>query len=181
MGNTLEIPSPTKLARLGHFLPARQAGRLAGLVFYVYVFSLVTTAYFVFCLYCVHMRGQAGLICITLTFCAIYCRSPSPSSPPPFPLSDPCKIMHNSRAKIFARIKYNLLSRYWGWGGGECKLEAALMSKYQDCKTKPALANIYPICIYVHAHSGSVYKQEFCHGIAHQAFGISYTVYSPYF
>jgi hypothetical protein len=56
------------------------------------------------------------------------------------------------------------------------------MSKYQDCKTKPALANIYPICIHIctptaHAHSGSVYKQEFCHGIAHQAFGISCTVY----
>jgi hypothetical protein len=32
---------PTKLARLGHFPPASQAGRLAGLVFYVYVFSLI--------------------------------------------------------------------------------------------------------------------------------------------
>ncbi len=30
-----------KLARLGHFPPASQAGRLAGPVFYVYVFSLV--------------------------------------------------------------------------------------------------------------------------------------------
>jgi hypothetical protein len=40
MGNTLKIPSPTKLARLGHFPPASQAGRLAGPVFYVYVFSL---------------------------------------------------------------------------------------------------------------------------------------------
>jgi hypothetical protein len=42
-GNTLKIPSPTKLARLGHFPPASQAGRLAGPVFYVYVFSLVNT------------------------------------------------------------------------------------------------------------------------------------------
>jgi hypothetical protein len=41
MGNTLNLPSPTKLARLGHFPPVIQAGRLAGLVFYVYVFSLV--------------------------------------------------------------------------------------------------------------------------------------------
>ncbi len=39
--NTLKIPSPTKLARLGHFPPASQAGHLAGPVFYVYVFSLV--------------------------------------------------------------------------------------------------------------------------------------------
>ena len=41
MGNTLKLPSPTKLARLGHFPPAIQAGRLAGPVFYVYAFSLV--------------------------------------------------------------------------------------------------------------------------------------------
>jgi hypothetical protein len=41
MGNTLKIPSPTKLARLGHFPPASQAGRLADSVFYVYVSSLV--------------------------------------------------------------------------------------------------------------------------------------------
>jgi hypothetical protein len=33
----------TKLARLGHFPPASQAGRLAGPVFFVYVFSLDTT------------------------------------------------------------------------------------------------------------------------------------------
>jgi hypothetical protein len=38
MGNTLKIPSPTKLARLGHFPPARQAGGLAGPVFCMYVF-----------------------------------------------------------------------------------------------------------------------------------------------
>ncbi len=30
MGNTLKIPLPTKLPRLGHFPPASQAGRLAG-------------------------------------------------------------------------------------------------------------------------------------------------------
>ncbi len=42
-GHPLKLPSPTKLARLGHFPPARQAGRLAGPVFYVYVFSLITT------------------------------------------------------------------------------------------------------------------------------------------
>jgi hypothetical protein len=41
MGNTLKIPSPTKLARLGHFPPASQAGRLAGPVFCVYVFPLI--------------------------------------------------------------------------------------------------------------------------------------------
>jgi uncharacterized membrane protein len=41
MGNTLNLPSPTKIARLGHFPPAIQAGHLAGPVFYVYVFSLV--------------------------------------------------------------------------------------------------------------------------------------------
>jgi hypothetical protein len=41
MGNTLKLPSATKLARLGYFTPASQAGRLAGPVFYVYVFSLV--------------------------------------------------------------------------------------------------------------------------------------------
>jgi hypothetical protein len=40
MGNSLKLPSPTKLARLGHFPPASQADRLAGPVFYVYVFSL---------------------------------------------------------------------------------------------------------------------------------------------
>jgi hypothetical protein len=40
-GNTLNLPSPTNLARLGHFPPASQAGCLAGQVFYVvYVFSL---------------------------------------------------------------------------------------------------------------------------------------------
>jgi hypothetical protein len=39
MGKTLKLPSPTKLARLGHFPLASQAGRLAGPVFYVYVFS----------------------------------------------------------------------------------------------------------------------------------------------
>ncbi len=41
MGNTLKIPSPIKLARLGQFPPVSQAGRLAGSVFYIYVFSLV--------------------------------------------------------------------------------------------------------------------------------------------
>ncbi len=40
MGNTLKLPSPTKLARLDNFPPGSQAGRLAGLVLYVYVFSL---------------------------------------------------------------------------------------------------------------------------------------------
>jgi hypothetical protein len=34
IGNTAKIPSPTKLARLSHFPPASQAGRLAGPVFY---------------------------------------------------------------------------------------------------------------------------------------------------
>jgi hypothetical protein len=42
MRNTLKISSPTKLARLGHFPPTSQAGRLAGQVFDVYVFSLIT-------------------------------------------------------------------------------------------------------------------------------------------
>jgi hypothetical protein len=39
MGNTLKLPSPTKLARLGYFPPASQAGRLADPVFYVCLFS----------------------------------------------------------------------------------------------------------------------------------------------
>ena len=38
MGNTLKIPSPTKLARLGHFPPASQAGRLDGPVFLLHIF-----------------------------------------------------------------------------------------------------------------------------------------------
>jgi hypothetical protein len=40
-GYPLKLPSPTNLARLGHFPPVSQAGRLAGPVFYVYVFYLV--------------------------------------------------------------------------------------------------------------------------------------------
>ncbi len=43
MGNSLKLPSPRKLARLGHFPPASQAGRLAGLLIYLYVFYLVLT------------------------------------------------------------------------------------------------------------------------------------------
>jgi hypothetical protein len=38
-GYPLKLPSPTNLARLGHFPPASQAGRLAGPVFYVYLWS----------------------------------------------------------------------------------------------------------------------------------------------
>ncbi len=34
-GHLLKLPSPTKLARLGHFPPASFAGRLAGPVFYI--------------------------------------------------------------------------------------------------------------------------------------------------
>ncbi len=41
-GYLLKLTSPTNLARLGHFPPASQAGRLAGPGFYVSVFSLVT-------------------------------------------------------------------------------------------------------------------------------------------
>jgi hypothetical protein len=41
IGNTLKLPSPTKLAWLGPFPPVSQAGRLAGQVFHVYVFSLI--------------------------------------------------------------------------------------------------------------------------------------------
>ncbi len=37
-GNHLKLPSPTKLARLGHFPPANQAGRLARPVFYIISF-----------------------------------------------------------------------------------------------------------------------------------------------
>jgi hypothetical protein len=44
MGNILKIPSPTKLARLGHFSPASQAGRLAAGcrpgVLCIYLFSV---------------------------------------------------------------------------------------------------------------------------------------------
>jgi hypothetical protein len=40
-GHPLKIPSPTKLARLGHFPPASQACRLAGPVFYTVSFLWV--------------------------------------------------------------------------------------------------------------------------------------------
>ncbi len=40
-GYPLKLQFPTNLARLGHFPPASQAGRLVGPVFYVYVFSMV--------------------------------------------------------------------------------------------------------------------------------------------
>jgi hypothetical protein len=40
-GHPLKLPSPTKLAWVGHFPQASQAGRLAGPVFYVYIFSLI--------------------------------------------------------------------------------------------------------------------------------------------
>jgi hypothetical protein len=49
MGNSLKLPSPTKLARLGHFPPASQAGRLACPVFYVYVLSLVLPIFSLIC------------------------------------------------------------------------------------------------------------------------------------
>jgi hypothetical protein len=40
MEHPLKLPSPTKLARLGHFPPASLAGRLAGPVFHTtYLFS----------------------------------------------------------------------------------------------------------------------------------------------
>jgi hypothetical protein len=47
LGNTLKLPSPTKLAWLGHFPSASQAGRLAGPVFYVctkkrFIYRLLT-------------------------------------------------------------------------------------------------------------------------------------------
>jgi hypothetical protein len=41
MRNPLKIPSLTKLARLGHFIPASQAGRLAGPVFFVFSMSFL--------------------------------------------------------------------------------------------------------------------------------------------
>jgi hypothetical protein len=37
-GHPLKLPSPTKVARLGHFPAAIQAGRLAGPVFYTVYF-----------------------------------------------------------------------------------------------------------------------------------------------
>jgi hypothetical protein len=45
-GYPLKLPSPTNLAQLGYFPPASQAGRLAGPVFYVYYFSLVSLVSF---------------------------------------------------------------------------------------------------------------------------------------
>ncbi len=42
MRHPLKLPSPTKLARLGHFPPASQAGRHAGPVFYVHIYLLCT-------------------------------------------------------------------------------------------------------------------------------------------
>jgi len=41
MGQPLKLPSSTKLARPGHFPPARQEGRLAGPVFYVQYMSFL--------------------------------------------------------------------------------------------------------------------------------------------
>ncbi len=46
MGHPLKLPSPTQLARLGHFPPASQAGRLASPVFYFYIFSLGQTLWY---------------------------------------------------------------------------------------------------------------------------------------
>jgi hypothetical protein len=60
MGNTLKLPSPTKLARLGHFPPGSQAGRLAGPVFYVYVFSL---ANFFIMIECTPEGGNCHSVC----------------------------------------------------------------------------------------------------------------------
>jgi hypothetical protein len=56
-GYPLKLPSATNLARLGHFPPASQAGRLAGRVFYVYVFSLV-----------LHMSQEFILTLVALTW-----------------------------------------------------------------------------------------------------------------
>ncbi len=44
-GHPLNLTSPRKLARLGHFPPASQAGRLAGPVFYIIYFLWVRTLY----------------------------------------------------------------------------------------------------------------------------------------
>jgi hypothetical protein len=44
LGNNLKITSPTKLAQPDHYPLASQAGRLAGPVFYVYVFFWPTTS-----------------------------------------------------------------------------------------------------------------------------------------
>ena len=47
MWHSQKLPLPTKLARLGLFPPTSQAGRLAGPVFYVYIFSLGNSFYVV--------------------------------------------------------------------------------------------------------------------------------------
>jgi hypothetical protein len=56
MGHPLKLPSPTKLARLGHFPPASQAGCLAGPVFYtryfLWVFLLYSIWNHVYCKAC---------------------------------------------------------------------------------------------------------------------------------
>ncbi len=57
MGHPLKLPLPTKLARLGHFPPASQAGRLAGPVFYT-IYQFWRGTWF-FC-------------------CRLICRTPSP-------------------------------------------------------------------------------------------------------
>jgi hypothetical protein len=61
MGNSLKKPSPTKLARLGHFPPASQAARLAGPVFYISFFSLS-----------VHTKKLQWVVCVAsvLILCA---------------------------------------------------------------------------------------------------------------
>jgi hypothetical protein len=43
-GKHSKLPSPTKLARLGHFPPASQEGRLAGPVFYIFSLRYLYTA-----------------------------------------------------------------------------------------------------------------------------------------
>jgi hypothetical protein len=81
-GNTLKLPSPTKLTRLGHFPPASQAGRLAGPVFYVSVFSLtisfITYKFVVYtpCFFSIPICTLwflAAAVCLGVVFLTLYC------------------------------------------------------------------------------------------------------------
>jgi hypothetical protein len=80
MGNTLKLPSPTKLARLGHFPPANQAGRLAGPVFYAYVFSLSISIITYKCVHSLFLLYPymysivlSAAVCLGVVFLTLYC------------------------------------------------------------------------------------------------------------
>ncbi len=89
-GHPLKLPSPTKLAWLGRFPPPSQAGRLAGPVFYVYVFFSACTSHTVYrARICEHLTlTNSGSECQAFSpVVRIGSSAPSPATeccPPPF-------------------------------------------------------------------------------------------------